>query len=112
MRNLRQNMQTIQYQLATGEWEYETDDNNLYTGTKIPGYGEVKDYKINIRINRGGIWLRDYGISTEFDGIMETNDRDCPIVENTLIYYLNRKFVVSRVDITLNTIKYYLAEVK
>jgi hypothetical protein len=112
MRDLRKNKQTITYQNPTGTVTYETDANGLKTGQRIPEYGEAQSFDINIRINRGGIWLRDYGISTEYDGIMTSTEPDLPFNEGTLVQFKGKKFVISRMDISLNETRMYLAEVK
>ena len=112
MRNLRKNYQTIAYVNPTGVVTDELNTDGFKTGRKIPTYTTEADLDINIRINRGGIWLREYGISTEYDGIMETSDMDCPLVEGSIITYDSKKFMLSRIDKSLNGLKYYLAEVK
>ena len=109
---MRKNKQTISYQNPTGNVTYEVNADGLKTSTKIPAYTEAANYEIDIRINRGGIWLRNYGISSEWDGIMTTTDKNCPIDQDSLVFFMDRKFVVNRMDISLNEIKYYLAEVK
>ena len=112
MRNLRINKQTITYQNPTGETSYEENTDGLKTGRIIPAYSTEAELDVNIRIDRGGIWLRDYGISTEFDGIIETSDMDCPLMEGSIVTYRGKKFMLSRMDRSLNGLKFYLAEVK
>ena len=112
MRNLRINKQTITYQNPTGEASYEENTDGLKTGRRIPAYSTEAELDVNIRIDRGGIWLRDYGISTEFDGIIETSDMNCPLSEGSIVTYRGKKFMLSRMDRSLNGLKYYLAEVK
>lgn len=112
MRNLRINKQTITYQNPTGETSYEENTDGLKTGRIIPAYGTEAEYKTNIRISRGDIWLRDFGISTEWDAMIETSDPDCPLTEKSLVYFKGKKFVVNRVNITINGLRIYLAEVK
>ena len=112
MRNLRINKQTITYQNPTGETSYEENADGLKTGRIIPAYSTEAELDINIRIDRGGIWLRDFGISTEYDAVMETSDMSCPLMEGSIIGYDGKKFMLSRMDRSLNGLKYYLAEVK
>lgn len=112
MRDLRKNKQTITYSNPTGEITYEINTDGFKTGRKVPTYGTPQTLDINIRINRGGVWLRDYGISTEYDAIMTTTDKSCPIDEGSLVTFQNKKYVVSRQDVSLNELKLYLAEVK
>lgn len=109
---MRKNKQTISYQNPTGNVTYEVNADGLKTGRKIPAYTEEAQLNVNIRIDRGGVWLRDYGISTEFDGIIETSDMNCPLDEGSIVTYRGKKFVLSRMDRSLNGLKYYLAEVK
>ena len=112
MRNLRINKQTITYINPTGVVTDEVNADGLKTGRKIPAYTEEAQLDVNIRIDRGGVWLRDYGISTEFDGIIETSDMNCPLDEGSIVTDRGKKFMLSRMDRSLNGLKYYLEEVK
>lgn len=112
MRNLKINKQTITYQNPTGTITDILNGDGLKTGQRKPVYETAASLDINIRINRGNITLQDFGISSEWDGIMETSDMACPLVEGSIITYSGKKFMLSRMDKSLNGLRYYLTEVK
>lgn len=86
MRDLVKNKQTIYYALYSGKTDIR-DGNGFITGEFTLGYGTPTSMEINISPGRGGSDYELFGANTSYDHTMTTTDIDCPITENTIVWY-------------------------
>lgn len=94
MRVLERNKQDIWYALRLDE-SYVTDENGLKTGEKAQTYGEPIKDRMSMAISSGannlgsqGIAeLELYGITTGYTHRAVTENLDCPMNEESLVWY-------------------------
>lgn len=86
MRSLIKNKQQIHYALYLSKTP-KRDSNNLLTGEYKINYGNVKALDINISPGKGESDLELFGTNVSYDHILTTNDMNCEINENTIVWY-------------------------
>ena len=94
MRVLERNKQDIWYALRLDE-SYVTDENGLKTGEKTQTYGQPIKDRMSMAISSGannlgsqGIAeLELYGITTGYTHRAVTENLDCPMNEESLVWY-------------------------
>ena len=133
MRILERNKKELWYANRVSE-TYVTDSNGMKTGEKTQTYGTPVKMKASISMSSGAnnlgsqglANLNPYGISTGYTHNAVTEDMNCPINEEALIWYgrkptkiVNDKEVavphnykVVRKAESLNHLIYYLKEVE
>ena len=122
------NKTTIWYSNLIGT-EDVTDENGLMTGSPKPTYSAPKPLRValseSIGLNnltaQGVADLKPYGIFTNYTHRMITEDMDCPLNEESIIWHgtdpgddpdsIPYNFRVVRVSKTRNYKMYYLREV-
>ena len=124
MKALARNKQTLWYALYSGKTEVQ-DANGLFTGEYKETYATPVKARMNISPANGKSALEAFGIATNYDKVLVTDDMTCPIAEDTILWIgldptteSNGKtvqnpynFVVNRVSKSLNSIAYGVTEV-
>ena len=132
MRCLERNKKPIWYANRTGE-SYATDANGLKTGEKVQAYNTPQQMRCSLSISSGAnnigsqgmATLNSYGIETGYTHNAVTEDMNCPLNEDGIVWYertptieVNGKtvavphnYVVVRKAESLNHLIYYLKEV-
>ena len=125
MHTLARNRKDIWYANPLS-WEYATDSNGYKTGEKIAIYGEPVHDRMSMAISSGANNLgsqgiaevEPYGIVTGYTHRAVTYDMNCPIAEESRIWFgieptngTPHNFEVVRRAESLNHIIYYLKEV-
>lgn len=124
------NKTTIWYSnVIKGETVPVMDKHGLMTGERVPKYTKPKPIRValseSIGLNnltaQGVAELRAYGITTNYTHRMITEDMDCPINEESIVwherdpgddpYATPYNFRIVRVSKTLNYKMYYLRQV-
>lgn len=124
------NKTTIWYSnLKRGETEQITDQHGLYTGSTRQKYTDPVPLRValseSIGLNnltaQGVAELRSYGITTNYTHRMITEDMDCPIDEESIVWHdrdpgdnpydVPYNFRIVRISKTLNYKMYYLRQV-
>lgn len=129
MKTLHRNKKTIWYANPIGKGEPVRDENGLLTGDVAISYGKPKMMKISfsesIGLNnlpaQGVADIHDYGITTNYTHRMVTENMNCPIREDSIIwhgikpgadaYEVPHNFKVIRVGEGLTQKMYYLRKV-
>jgi hypothetical protein len=115
MRSLNKNKRQIYYALLTGE-TVNTDEYGNETGESSPVYGEPVELNVNISASSGEESVQVFGSLTEYNRTMYGADNDCPIDEDSIIWFNvsttepHNYIVVSKAD-SKNGILYALREV-
>ena len=116
MKALARNKQTLWYALYTGKTAvYDAD--GLFTGEYEEGYSTPVEAKMNISPANGRAALEAFGIATNYDKVLVTDDMNCPIAEDTVLWIgidatnNPHNYVVNRVAKSLNSITYGVTEV-
>ena len=94
MRCLERNKRPIWYANRTGE-SYQTDANGLKTGEKKQTYETPKKMRCSISISSGAnnigsqgmATLNTYGIETSYTHNAVTEDLNCPLKEDGVLWY-------------------------
>ena len=132
MHVLERNKQTLWFANKTGEG-YVTDANGFKTGDKDIRYTEPVQVRMSMAISSGAnnlgsqgmAELARYGITTGYTHRAVTEDMDCPMNEESLVWYriqptkevdgeivpVPHNFKVVRRAESLNHLIYYLKEV-
>lgn len=132
MHVLGRNKQYLWYANPTGS-SYRTDSNGLKTGEKTVSYGNPVKARMSMALSSGAnnlgsqgmAELQRYGITTGYTHRAVTDDMDCPMNEESLVWYnisptkivdnkevaVPHNFKVVRKAISLNHVIYYLKEV-
>ena len=128
MKALARNKQSLWYALPTTLTDVY-DANGLYTGEQTPSYGTPVKVAMNISPATGRAVLEWFGIATNYDKVLVTDDMNCPITEDTIIWIgiepttsitnngqtttVNNphNYVVNRIGKSLNSIVYGVTEV-
>ena len=117
MRCLNRNKQTFYYALYKGEVEEQDTDGN-YTGEREIEYYTPVKMKANISAARGESDLNPFGIETNYNKTIVTDDMKCPIKEDTVIWIGKDptedpyNYIVVKKAASLNTIVYAIREVQ
>ena len=132
MRVLSRNKQDIWWANPTG-YSYATDSNGLKTGEKTITYGTATKARMSMAISSGANNLgsqgianvEPYGIVTGYTARAVTEDLNCPMEEQSKVWYgieptqtvndqevpVPHNYVVVRKAKSLNHLIYYLKEV-
>lgn len=132
MNVLERNKQDLWFANPTGE-TYVTDSNGFKTGEKTISYGTPVKARMSMAISSGAnnlgsqgmAELYQFGISTGYTHKAVTHDMNCPMTEESLVWYgivpsevvngvtVNHphNFKVVRKSKSLNHLIYYLKEV-
>ena len=115
MRTLNRNKRHIYYALRTGEVAI-IDDAGYETGELMPAYGPATELKCNVSAATGSDAVQAFGSFTNYSRTMCVSDRDCPIDENTVVWFgvspiEPHNYIVVRKADSKNGILYALLEV-
>lgn len=112
-----------------GETEAVLDENGLMTGEYVPTYTAPASIRaalsesigLNNLTAQGVAELKNYGIVTNYTHRMITEDMNCPVTEESILWYgidpgpkatdVPYNFRVIRVSRTLNYKTYYLRQI-
>ena len=86
MRTLEINRQPMWYALCTGKTEV-IDEYGNHTGVFQVTYGEPVYYPVNMSQSRGTADVDAFGIEADYDRTFVTTDMDCPIAEDSIIWF-------------------------
>ena len=116
MRLVKRNLKQISYKLYTGQQPIY-DDEGYETGEMTVGYGEPVSMMANVSPASGYVQNTMFGNLVGYDKIVITDNMNCPIDENTVLYIDvattdEPDYVVKKVAKTLNHIAYAVSEVK
>lgn len=109
MRTLEINKQPMWYALYTGKTEI-IDDYGNHTGTYRLTYSEPVYYPVNMSQSRGTADVDEFGINANYDRTFVTTDMDCPIKEDSIIWFGKdpttdpHNYVVYQIANSLNSI--------
>lgn len=121
MRTLERNKQTFYYALFDSDVP-ATDPEGNKTGEYIARYKEPIKIRANISPASGDVQREPFGAMGEYDKVIVTDDIDCPIDENTVLFIdrppkkkedgtLLYDYIVKRVAKSLNTISFAVSKV-
>ena len=115
MRTLNRNKRQIYYALRTGE-EGTHDEYGNETGEPKPVYGEAVELKCNVSAATGDDAVQAFGSFTNYSRTMCVSDPNCPIDENTIVWFGREpsephNYIVTRKADSINGILYALREV-
>lgn len=115
MRSLNRNKRLIHYALRTGEVA-NIDDYGNETGEPTPVYDPVVELKCNVSAATGSDAVQAFGSFTNYSRTMCVLDCNCPIDENTIVWFgisptEPHNYVVTRKADSKNGILYALQEV-
>ena len=121
MKLMKRNLSSIHYCLYT-ERTPLTDADGNETGEYKVGYSEPAELKCNVSPATGYAQVNMFGNLESYDKVIITDDMDCPIDENTVLFidkdpeFKDGKptfdYTVRRVAKSLNTISYAVSKVK
>lgn len=109
MRTLEINKQPMWYALYTGKTE-KIDEYGNHTGTYRLTYSEPVYYPVNMSQSRGTADVDEFGINANYDRTFVTTDMDCPIKEDSIIWFGKdpttdpHNYVVYQIANSLNSI--------
>ena len=86
MRTLEINKQPMWYALCTGKTEV-IDEYGNHTGVYRVNYGTPVYYPVNMSQSRGTADVDAFGIEADYDRTFVTADMDCPIAEDSIIWF-------------------------
>ena len=116
MRLLRRNLKQIHYSLYQGV-QAILDEDGYETGETTIGYADPVPMMCNVSPASGYAQNEMFGNLESYDKVVLTDDMNCPIDENTMLYIeadLESKpdYVVKKVAKSLNHISYAVSKVK
>lgn len=115
MRLVKRNLKQIKYSLYVGQQPIY-DDEGYETGETTVAYAEPISMKANVSPASGYVQNTMFGNLVGYDKIVITDNMNCPIDENTVLYIDGAtnepNYVVKKVAKTLNHIAYAISEVK
>lgn len=86
MRTLKRNKRPVWYCLYSSEVEL-VDEDGFYTGETGVGYAAPVKLMANVSPATGQSSTEMFGNLTDYDHIIVTDWLDCPIDENTVLFY-------------------------
>ena len=86
MRSLEINKQPMWYALYTGKTEV-IDEYGNHTGVFKLTYSQPVFYPVNMSQSRGTADVDMFGIEASYDRTFTTTDMDCPIKEDSIIWF-------------------------
>ena len=115
MRTLNRNKRLIHYALYSGEVN-SVDEYGNETGEPVPVYGEAVALRCNISAATGEDAAQAFGNFTNYSRTMCVSDPNCPIDENTIVWFgvaptEPHNYIVTRKADSKNGIMYALREV-
>jgi len=115
MRNLNRNKRHLYYALQVGEAK-DTDEYGNETGEVTPIYGDAVNLQANVSAASGADAVQAFGNFTGYSRTMCVSDRECPIEENSVIWFGVEptepyNYIVVRKADSKNGILYALLEV-
>lgn len=116
MRTQKRNERNVYYALYTGVQEM-VDAAGNYTGEYAPTYSTPVLKRMNVSAARGTADVAQFGIDTPYSKTIVTNDMDCPIAEDTVLWIEKTptdgeyNYVVVQVAKSVNSITYAVREV-
>lgn len=116
MRTLNRNKKTIYYAQYAGKTPI-VDSNGLKTGEYTISYGDPVAINVNVSANRGAADVGMIGINENYVRSIVTDDMDCPINEETVLWIDQpltkpHNYVVTLVAKSINSITYAVKKVK
>ena len=111
MRTLEINKQPMWYALLLGKTEI-IDEYGNHTGVFELQYSDPVYYPVNMSESRGVASVEAFGINADFDRTFVTTDMDCPIAEDSIIWFgadpqtEPHNYIVYRIANSLNSITY------
>ncbi len=113
--------QTIWYCTYAGS-QRQTDAHGNLSGQKLPTYNQAESIDIHVGWARGTADTDIFGIALDYDKPMVTNQMDCPIDENTVLFVEKQPeydenqipkydYIVKRVAKSKNYITYAIKKV-
>ena len=110
MKALARNKRTFYYALYNNLVDVH-DEDGFYTGEQEIGYSDPVKAKMNISASSGAAELEWFGITENYDKIIVTDDMECPIAEDTVLWIdakppAAHNYVVVRVARSINSIAY------
>lgn len=116
MRCLERNKQTFYYCLFG-----VSEQKDIY-GNTVKSFGEAVEMKANISPATGAVQVEQFGTAVEYDKVIVTDDVNCPIDENTVLFIDKEPeftqsgrpihdYVVKRVARSLNSVSYAVSKV-
>lgn len=117
MKLLKRNLQTVSYRLCEGEKDV-VDSEGYETGEKEVSYSEVKTMKANVSEATGSVSHEQFGLLTDYDKVLVTDDTTLGVKEDT-VFYLDGidpqtekyNYVVTKVSKSLNVLSIALKKV-
>lgn len=88
MRTLKRNKTPIWYAMYLGEEELKDSDGN-YTGERVAQYSEPVMMMANVSPATGQSYAETFGYLKDYDRVIATDWMECPIDENTVLWYDN-----------------------
>lgn len=116
MKLLKRNKKTeIYYALYQGEVDC-VDEDGFMTGEKTVTYSEPKKMKVNASPSTGATSVEQFGTLTDYDKVLMTDDMNCPIDENSIIWLETQpseehNYKVKKIAKSLNSIAYAVKKV-
>ena len=118
MRLVKRNLRSIYYALYAGRIPVLDDEGNETGETEI-SYSEPVELKVNVSPASGRTQAEMFGTDESYDKIIITDQMDCPIDENTVLYVdqmpgegITYDYIVKRVAKALHHISYAVSKVK
>lgn len=111
MRTLAINKQPMWYALYEGKEEV-IDEYGNHTGVFELKYSDPVLYPVNMSESRGVASVEAFGINADFDRTFVTTDMNCPIKEDSIIWFgadpqtEPHNYIVYRIANSLNSITY------
>lgn len=115
MRGLNRNKRFIGYALRTGDVP-NVDEYGNETGESTPTYGDAVSLWCNVSAATGEDAVQAFGSFTEYSRTIFVADRNCPIDENTIVWFGTpvtepHNYIVVRKADSKNGVLYALQEV-
>ena len=85
MKTLARNKKTLYYALQTGISSV-TDEYNQFSGQYEVQYATPVEVRMHISPARGEAILEQFGIQEQYDKVLITDDMDCPIAEDSVLW--------------------------
>lgn len=109
MLNQKRNEREFTYKLYLGKTPI-IDEEGFDTGETEQSYSKEYTMRANISPAVGQVQIESFGNLQDYDHVIITHDKDCPIDEHSIIYYDNRRYIVRRIAKSLNCISIAIAQ--
>lgn len=80
------NTREIAYSLYEGRGEVILDDDDYETGEREMLYSDPVTIRVNVSVPEGEAWVAVFGTVENYDRIVITDDMECPIDENSVLW--------------------------